>query len=128
MSANKQKTITRTVHTLDARGAILGRLATSIADLLRGKQDVNFTAHIDSGNYVTVINAKDIKVTGRKLEQKTYYSHSGTQGNLREKTLGTLMDESPELVITRAVYGMLPKNRLRVQWMKRLKVYAGEKN
>lgn len=114
------------VHILDAQGLILGRLATQAATLLRGKQRVDFELNRDSGDYVTVINAQDIKVTGNKLEQKRYYNHSGYPGGLKSVQLKTLLAERPEKVIERAVYGMLPKNRLRSGWMRRLKVFAGE--
>lgn len=116
----------REVHIIDAKDAILGRLATRAALLLRGKHKVSFAANIDGGDYVHVINASAIKVTGNKLEDKMYYSHSGYLGNLRETQLKTLLEKSPEKVIERAIYGMLPKNRLRSEWMNRLKVFAGE--
>lgn len=120
------KTITRKKHILDANGQILGRLATGIADLLRGKDKVEFEAHIDGGDYVVVTNAAKIAVTGNKLHDKIYYSHSGYIGNLKEMQLRDLLERSPEKVIEKAVFGMLPKNRLRSGWMRRLKVYAGE--
>lgn len=113
-------------HILDAKGKILGRLATEAADLLRGKNKVTFELHQDGGDYVTVINASDILVTGNKLVNKIYYSHSGRIGNLKETQLKDMLIEKPETVIEKAVYGMLPKNRLRAGWMQRLKVYAGE--
>lgn len=120
------KMINRTKHVIDARDVVLGRLATQIADLLRGKNKVEFELHQDCGDYVTVINAQSVAVTGNKLEDKMYYSHSGHPGGLKETQLKTLMERSPEKVIEQAVYGMLPKNRLRAGWMRRLKVYAGE--
>lgn len=120
------KMIERKKHVLDAKGMILGRLSTQVADLLRGKNKVEFELNQDCGDYVTVINARDIAVTGNKLEDKMYYSHSGTPGNLKETQLKTLLEKSPEKVIEHAVNGMLPKNRLRAGWMRRLKVYAGE--
>lgn len=124
MTTNKQ--IERASHILDAKDAILGRLATEAATLLRGKQKVNFELHKDNGDYVTIINAAQIKVTGNKLEDKLYHRHSGYIGSLKTTTLGKMMETSPERVIEHAVKGMLPKNRLQAKWMRRLKVYAGE--
>lgn len=118
--------IVREVHVLDAKDAILGRLATQAATLLRGKHKPSFERHDDKGDYVTIINAADIKVTGSKLTNKIYYSHSGYIGNLKEIQLGKLLEKSPEKVIQHAINGMLPKNRLRAKWLRRLKVYAGE--
>lgn len=116
----------KTKHILDARGQILGRLATEIADLLRGKGKVEFERHEDNGDWVTVINAKEIKVTGNKLEDKLYSRHSGYHGGLTQIQLKTLLEKSPGKVIQNAVRGMLPKNRLQNGWLLRLKVYAGE--
>lgn len=118
--------VDRQVHVLDAKGMILGRLATQVAVLLRGKQKVSFEAHLDCGDYVTVINAALIKVTGNKLEDKTYYSHSGYIGNLKEIKLKTLLAKSPERVIELAVSRMLPSNRLRAKWLRRLTIKSGE--
>lgn len=120
------KTMNRQKHVIDAKGMILGRLATQVADLLRGKNKVEFELHLDCGDYVTVINAAEVAVTGNKMEDKIYYSHSGHPGGLRETQLKTVMAENPTKVIEHAVAGMLPKNRLRAGWMNRLKVYAGE--
>lgn len=113
-------------HILDAKGKILGRLATEAAVLLRGKNKVSFELNQDCGDYVTVINASEIQVTGNKLEDKIYSSHSGYPGGLKQIQLKTLLETKPEKVIQSAVYGMLPKNRLRAGWMNRLKVYSGE--
>lgn len=118
--------VQRAVHVLDAKDVVLGRLATQAATLLRGKQKTTFELHEDQGDYVTIINAASIKVTGNKLEDKVYYSHAGTIGNLKAITLGKLLEKSPQKVIEHAVRGMLPKNRLRDLWMRRLKVYSGE--
>lgn len=120
------KMIERKKHVLDAKGIILGRLATEAADLLRGKGKVTFEMHIDGGDFVTVINAQEVAVTGNKMEDKIYYRHSSFPGGLKEEQLKDVMGTKPEKVIERAVYGMLPKNRLRDGWMRRLKVYAGE--
>jgi large subunit ribosomal protein L13 len=110
---------------MDATDQILGRLATQAASLLRGKHKTSFAAHIDGGDYVTITNAQAIKVTGNKLEDKVYSTHSGYIGNLKQVTMGTLMKTTPEKVIEMAIYGMLPKNRLRAGWMRRLRVYSG---
>jgi len=111
--------------TLDASGQILGRLATQIATILRGKNKPTFAPHRIEGDRVIVTNAAAIKVSGRKLEQKMYHRHTGYIGNLRTTTLKDLMVTKPEQVIERAVYGMLPNNRLRKELMKRLTVYPG---
>ncbi len=116
----------RKVYHLDAKGQILGRLAVQIADLLRGKHKANFKPNYDIGDSVVVINAKAIKTTGKKLTDKLYYRHSGYPGGLKTQALKEIMQKNPTLVISKAVYGMLPKNRLRQSWMKRLKIYVGE--
>ncbi|MDX6532624.1 MAG: large subunit ribosomal protein, partial [Gaiellales bacterium] len=103
----------------------LGRLATEIADLLRGKGKPQYTPHVDTGDFVVVVNAEKIHVTGKKLEQKIYYRHSGYPGGLRERTLAEQLARRPEEVIRKAVKGMLPKNRLAAAQLKKLKVYAG---
>jgi large subunit ribosomal protein L13 len=126
MIAKPNKQIERAVHVLDAKDVILGRLATQAATLLRGKHKVSFELHQDQGDYVTIINAAQIKVTGNKLEDKKYYSHSGYIGNLKTISLDKLLAKSPTKVLEHAVKGMLPKNRLQAKWMRRLKVYAGE--
>lgn len=115
-------------HLLDAKGEILGRLSTKIANLLRGKDKPTFVPHLDVGDYVVVVNASQIKVTGKKLEQKFYYRHSGYPGGIKKKSLKELLAERPEEVIRRSVYGMLPKNKLRDSWIKRLYIYKDEKH
>ena len=110
---------------VDASGKTLGRLATQIADILRGKRKPEYTPHIDTGDFVVVINARDIAVTGNKREQKRYYRHSGYPGGLRSRTLGEQLERRPEEVIRRAVRGMLPRNRLARRQITKLKVYAG---
>ena len=110
---------------VDAKGKVLGRLATEIAVLLRGKKNPKYIDFMDSGDFVVVINAEKIKVTGRKMEQKKYYSHSGYPGGLKERTLRELMAKKPEEVIKKAVWGMIPKNRLGRSIYKKLKVYRG---
>ena len=110
---------------VNAEGRILGRLATEVADLIRGKRKPVFTSHLDTGDFVVVVNAEKIKVTGRKLEQKTYYSHSLYPGGLREDKLKDLLEKKPEEVIKKAVWGMVPKGKLGRALYKKLKVYRG---
>ncbi len=110
----------------DAKSEVLGRLSTKIADLLRGKKKVSFINNADEGDYVVIINAEKIVLTGKKEEQKRYYKHTGYIGNLKTKTVPELREKTPEKIIENSVYGMLPKNKLRDQFMKRLKVYAGK--
>ena len=110
---------------IDAAGKTLGRLATQIADLLRGKGKPEYTPHVDTGDFVVVINAEKIAVTGNKLADKRYYRHSGYPGGLRSRTLGDMLERRPEEVIRRAVRGMMPRNRLARKQLTKLKVYAG---
>ncbi|MCX6572400.1 MAG: 50S ribosomal protein L13 [Candidatus Aminicenantes bacterium] len=110
---------------VDAEGRILGRMATEIADLIRGKKKPQFTSHLDTGDFVVVINAEKIKVTGRKLEQKKYYHHSGYPGGIKEISLEDLLAKNPEEVIKKAVWGMVPKGKLGRALYKKLKVYRG---
>jgi large subunit ribosomal protein L13 len=112
-------------YVVDAEGKTLGRLATQIADVLRGKRKPTYTPHVDVGDFVIVINAEKITVTGNKLESKLYWRHSGYPGGIRSRTLGDLLEKRPEEVIRRAVKGMLPRNRLARQQLRKLKVYAG---
>ena len=119
--ANRQ----RDWYLVDADGKTLGRLATQIADTLRGKRKPEYTPHCDTGDFVVVVNAEKVAVTGRKLEQKTYYRHSGYPGGLRSRTLSEMLDRRPEEVIRKAVKGMLPRNRLARTQLTKLKVYAG---
>jgi len=121
----KKNEIDRIWWLIDAEGKILGRLATEIAVLLRGKRKPQYVSFMDSGDFVIVINAKKIKVTGRKMEQKKYYSHSGYPGGLKDKTLKELLEKKPEEVIRKAVWGMIPKNKLGRAVCKKLKVYRG---
>ncbi len=115
----------RVWYVVDADGKILGRLATRVATLLRGKHKPLFTPHMDTGDFVIVVNAKAIRLTGRKPKQKKMYRHSGYPGGLRETSYETLLKTHPERVITEAVRGMLPKTRQGRQLLKKLKVYAG---
>jgi large subunit ribosomal protein L13 len=110
---------------VDAEGQTLGRLATQIADALRGKRKPTYTPHVDVGDFVVVVNAEKISVTGAKLHEKIYYRHSGYPGGLKKRTLNDMLERRPEEVIRLAVRGMLPKNRLARKQLTKLKVYAG---
>ena len=120
--SNGMNPVVRKKHTLDAQGKILGRIATEIAFLLRGKGKLGFAPHLDIGDFVTVKNAKQIRYTGRKLKDKMYYRHSGYLGHLKSETLEKLLERRPQEVVRKAVMGMLPKNRLRALCIKRLKI------
>ena len=122
--ANPDK-IERKWYVVDASEYTLGRLASEVASVLRGKNKPVFTPHVDTGDYVIVINAEKIKVTGKKLDQKIYYSHSDYVGGMKETTLREMMNKKPEKVIELAVKGMLPKGPLGRQMIKKLHVYAG---
>lgn len=124
----KSKDIKRQWHLIDVKGKILGRVATEIATLLLGKNKPNYAPHLDSGDYVVVINAKGVKLTGRKGKQKVYRSHSGYPGGFKEIKFAKLLSEQPEKIITHAVSGMLPDNRLKKGRLKRLKVFADDKH
>ncbi len=117
--------IARDWYLVDAEGKTLGRIATQIADRLRGKGKAGFTPHVDTGDFVVVINAEKIAVTGKKLEQKMYYKHSGYPGGLRERTLQEQLDRQPTEVLRKAVKGMLPRNKLGRAQLTKLKIYAG---
>jgi large subunit ribosomal protein L13 len=121
----QKKDIVQNWWLIDAEGKVLGRLATEIAVLLQGKKNPGFVRFMDSGDYVIVVNAEKVMVTGKKLEQKKYYTHSGYPGGIREKTLKELMEKSPEEVIRKAVRGMIPRNKLGRAMFKKLKVYSG---
>ena len=121
----KNTDVQREWFVVDAAGQTLGRLATRVASMLRGKHKPIFTPAVDVGDYVVIVNADKIHVTGRKMDQKIYYRHSGYPGGLREITLRNLLHKHPTRVIEHAVRGMLPKNRLGRQMFKKLKVYAG---
>jgi large subunit ribosomal protein L13 len=112
-------------YVVDAEGQTLGRLATRIADALRGKRKPEYTPHVDTGDFVVVVNAEKIHVTGNKLEQKRYWRHSGYPGGIKSRTLAEMLDRRPEEVIRKAVRGMLPRNRLARKQLTKLKVYAG---
>jgi large subunit ribosomal protein L13 len=121
----KPKEIEQHWYLVDAEGHTLGRLATRIADTLRGKRKPQYTPHIDTGDFVVVVNAEKIAVTGKKLEQKRYYRHSGYPGGLRSRTLAEQLDRRPTEVLRKAVKGMLPRNRLARRQITKLKIYAG---
>lgn len=116
---------TRKWIVVDAENQILGRLASQIADRLRGKHLAHFTPHVDSGDFVVVVNAEKVLLTGRKWDQKMYYRHSGYMGGLKSTTARKLNREHPDRMIRLAVWGMLPKNRLGRKLLKKLKVYRG---
>lgn len=126
--STKPKDIEREWYVVDARGKTLGRLATEIARILRGKHKPYYAPHLDTGDYVIVINAAQVRVTGRKLDQKIYYRHSGYPGGLKEITLRRQLEKHPDRVIRAAVWGMLPHNRLGRKMFKKLKVYADDKH
>ena len=122
----KKETVNRKWYLVDAEGKTLGRLATEVAKILRGKNKVTYTPHMDAGDYVVVINASKIKLTGKKLEDKVYYNHSGYPGGLRERKAGLMLEKYPEEMFERAVKGMLPKGPLGRKMAKKLFVYADE--
>lgn len=122
--ANPDK-IERKWYVVDAAGCTLGRLASEVAKVLRGKNKPEFTPHVDTGDYVIIVNAKKVKVTGRKLDQKIYYHHSDYVGGMKETTLAEMMDKKPERVVELAVKRMLPKGPLGRTMYKKLHVYAG---
>jgi large subunit ribosomal protein L13 len=117
--------IDREWRLVDAEGQTLGRLATRVADTLRGKDKPQFTPHVDTGDFVVVVNAEKVAVTGNKLDAKRYYRHSGYPGGLRSRTLREQLERRPEEVIRKAVKGMLPRNRLGRAQLRKLKIYAG---
>ena len=121
----KNGEISREWYLVYAEGQTLGRLATQIADALRGKRKPEYTPHVDTGDFVVVINAEKISVTGQKRSEKMYYRHSGYPGGLKSRTLNDMLERRPEEVIRLAVKGMLPRNRLARQQLSKLKIYAG---
>ena len=124
----KEKEVTRNWHLVDAKNQILGRLCTQIATYLMGKHKANYSTHMDMGDFVVVLNAEKIDVTGKKSQKKVYRTHSGYPGGFKEKTFAQVMDSHPERIIEHAVSGMLPDNRLKDARMLRLKVVVGDKN
>ncbi|GAA5153628.1 MULTISPECIES: 50S ribosomal protein L13 [Amycolatopsis] len=117
--------VTRAWHVIDAENVVLGRLATEVATLLRGKHKPTFAPHVDTGDFVIIVNAEKVALTGNKREQKFAYRHSGYPGGLRKRSFGELLDTRPERLLEKVVKGMLPKNKLGRAQAKKLKVYAG---
>lgn len=113
-------------YVVDAQGKVLGRLATRIAQRLRGKHRPEYTPHVDTGDYIVVVNADKLRVTGKKAQQKKYYRHTGFPGGIRETTFAVLHAKHPDRVLQKAVKGMLPKGPLGSAMLKKLKIYAGE--
>ena len=122
--ANAQN-IQRKWYVVDAEGMVLGRLATQVASILRGKHKPTYTPHVDTGDYVIILNADKVMLTGNKLDQKIYYRHTGYPGGLRETTARNMIAKKPEFVVQEAIRGMLPHNSLGRAMIKKLKVYAG---
>jgi large subunit ribosomal protein L13 len=122
----KQSEVERQWHIFDAKGQVLGRMAVEIAKLLIGKGKPNYTPHVDMGDYVVVTNASEVMVTGRKPKQKKYYRFTGYIGNMKEATFEQVMEKNPTKVIRMAVSGMLPKNKLKDNRLKNLKIFAGD--
>ncbi|MDD7401965.1 MAG: 50S ribosomal protein L13 [Eubacteriales bacterium] len=121
----KAETVDRKWYVIDAEDQVLGRLATQIATLLRGKHKAEYTPFVDTGDFVVVVNAEKIRVTGKKAQQKLYRRHSGYMGGLKEVPYEQMLDKHPERILEAAVKGMLPKNSLGRKMFKKLKVYAG---
>lgn len=124
----KPEQLDRKWYVVDAKGKTLGRLASVIAGILRGKHRPDYTPNVDCGDHVIVVNAKQVVLTGKKSQQKKYYSHSMYPGGLKVTSYQTLMDKKPELVVTKAIYGMIPHNRLGRAQIKKLKVYRGSEH
>jgi len=124
----KKEEVVRNWYVLDAENVNLGRLATKAAHILRGKHKTTYTPHIDCGDFVIVVNASKVNLTGNKLDDKIYYNHSGHTGGLRERTARVMKEQYPEEMIERAIKGMLPKGRLGRQMYKKLFVYAGSEH
>jgi large subunit ribosomal protein L13 len=121
----KKEEVTRDWYLVDVDNKVLGRVATEIANVLRGKNKPTFTPSVDTGDFVIVVNAEKIALTGKKLADKTYYSHSSFPGGLKEISAGKLIEKKPEELLKKAVKGMLPKNKLARHMLKKLKIYSG---
>jgi large subunit ribosomal protein L13 len=121
----KKGEVDRKWYVVDAKDAVLGRLAVRVATCLRGKNKPVFTPNVDTGDFVIVINAEKVRLTGKKLTDKVYYHHSGYVGGIKSKTAKEMMEETPEKIVEKAVWGMLPKNRLGRTMIRKLKVYKG---
>jgi len=124
----KPETVKRDWYVVDAEGKTLGRLATEIARRLKGKHKAEYTPHVDTGDYIVVINAEKVTVTGNKAENKMYYRHTGYPGGIKETNFNKLQAQKPEMIIEKAVKGMLPKNPLGRDMFRKLKVYAGSEH
>ena len=124
----KEGEITREWVVMDAADQVLGRLATEVARILRGKHKPDFTPYLDTGDFVVIVNAERVRLTGAKLDDKVYYRHSGRPGSLKSETARERLDKHPERVIQAAVWGMLPKNRLGRKLLRKLKVYSGSEH
>lgn len=124
----KKEDIVRKWYVVDAKDAVLGRLATKVATYLRGKNKPIFTPNVDTGDFIIVINADKVRLTGTKMTDKTYYHHSGYIGGIKSRTARELHESAPERIIEKAVWGMLPKNRLGRTMIKKLKVYKGQEH
>ncbi len=128
MKTSIPKIVEKKWYLIDAKDLVLGRLATKIADILRGKNKATYTPHMDTGDYVIVVNAEKIKLTGKKLKDKLYYRHSGYLGNLKKMRTEEVLEKQPTMVLYNAVKGMLPKNKLRNIFLNKLHIYAGEEH
>ena len=124
----KNNDVTRKWHVVDADGMVVGRLASRVASILRGKNKPIYTPHVDTGDFVIVLNAEKVRFTGNKLDEKKYYHHSGYPGGLKMKTAKDIMNKTPERIIMSAVRGMLPKNVLGKQQLRKLKVYKNNEH
>ncbi|SVC05569.1 uncharacterized protein METZ01_LOCUS258423 [marine metagenome] len=124
----KKESVTREWYVVDATGKTLGRLSTEIANRLRGKHKPEFTPHVDTGDYIVVVNAEKVKVTGNKTTDKVYHHHTGYPGGIKSITFEQLIDKAPERIIEKAVKGMMPKNKLSRSMMTKLKIYAGSEH
>ncbi|MDG2070630.1 MAG: 50S ribosomal protein L13 [Pseudomonadales bacterium] len=127
ISAN-EGTVRRNWYVVDATDKTLGRLSTQIANRIRGKHKAEYTPHVDTGDYIVVVNAEKVRVTGTKLDDKHYYRHTGYPGGIKSVTLGKMMEETPTSAIEQAVKGMMPKNKLSRSMLAKLKVYAGSEH
>ena len=124
----KKESVTREWYVVDATDKTLGRLSTEIANRLRGKHKPEFTPHVDTGDYIVVVNAEKVKVTGNKTTDKVYHHHTGYPGGIKSITFDKLIDKAPERIIEKAVSGMMPKNKLSQSMMTKLKIYAGSEH
>jgi large subunit ribosomal protein L13 len=124
----KKESVTRDWYVVDAADKTLGRLSTEIANRLRGKHKPEFTPHVDTGDYIVVVNAEKVKVTGNKSTDKLYHHHTGYPGGIKSITFDKLIDKAPERIIEKAVKGMMPKNKLSKAMMSKLKIYAGSEH